>query len=83
MPLDKIADFAKQYLYDFKSSENKLAQTKLSSPRKWSPPASGSFKTNFDGAMFDESNEAGLGVVIRNFEGVVMANMLEKIKNHL
>jgi len=30
--------------------------------------------------MFDESDEAGLGVVIRNSEGQVMATLSEKIK---
>ena len=37
-------------------------------------------KTNYDGVMFDESDEAGLGVVIRNSEGQVMATLSEKIK---
>ncbi|KAL0006368.1 hypothetical protein SO802_013929, partial [Lithocarpus litseifolius] len=40
----------------------------------------GCFKTNYDGAMFDESDEAGLGVVIRNSEGQVMVALSEKIK---
>lgn len=29
--------------------------------------------------MFDKSDEANLGVVIHNFEGEVMAGLLEKI----
>ena len=33
------------------------------------------FKTNFNGAMFDEVD---LGVVIRNSEGVVMVALSEK-----
>ena len=37
-------------------------------------------KTNYDGVMFDESDEAGLGVVIRNSEGQVLATLSEKIK---
>ena len=36
-------------------------------------------KINFDGALFGESNEVGLGVVIRNSEGEVMAAFFEKI----
>jgi len=47
----------------------------LSSLKKWSPLASWYFKTNFDGAMFDE---ADLGVVIRNFEGIVMVALSEE-----
>ena len=75
LSLDRITNFAKQYLHDFKSSENTPAQTRLLSLRKWSPLASGYFKTNFDGAMFDE---ADLGMVIRNFEGVVMVALSEE-----
>lgn len=43
------------------------------------PSPSDSLKTNFDGAIFQESNEAGTGVVIRNFTGEVMAALSEKI----
>ncbi|KAK9989949.1 hypothetical protein SO802_030188 [Lithocarpus litseifolius] len=38
------------------------------------------FKTNYDGAMFDESDEVGLGVVVRNSEGQVLVALSEKIK---
>ena len=48
--------------------------------RKWSPPGSSMMKTNFDGALFGESDQAGLGVVIRNSEGQVMAALSEKIQ---
>ena len=37
-------------------------------------------KTNYDGAMFDESDEAGIGVVIQNFDGEVMVALSEKIQ---
>ena len=36
-------------------------------------------KTNYDGAMFRESNEAGIGVVIWNSEDKVLAAISEKI----
>ena len=38
------------------------------------------WKTNFDGAMFSESDQARIGVVIRNHEGQVMAALSKKIK---
>ena len=37
------------------------------------------FKTNFNGAIFEESNEAGIGVVVQNPNGEVMATLAEKI----
>ena len=36
-------------------------------------------KINFDGALFGESDSAGIGVVIRSSEGGVLAALLEKI----
>ena len=41
---------------------------------KWKPPtAAMMWKTNFDRAMFSESDQAGIGVVVRNQVGQVMA----------
>ena len=37
-------------------------------------------KVNFDGAMFNERDEAGIGVIIRNPRGEVMAAFSEKIQ---
>ena len=34
---------------------------------------------NFDGAIFDKDNNAGLGVVIRNNEGLVLASLSQLI----
>ena len=49
---------------------------------KWKPPDLNGFKTNFDGAMFKDTGEAGLarlGVVIRNHEGEIIAALSERI----
>ena len=35
-------------------------------------------KTNFDGAMFEELNEVGLEVVVRNPQGKNMATLSQK-----
>ena len=46
---------------------------------KWTAPNRNVYKTNFDSAMFHDSGEAGLDVVIRNHEGEVMTELSEKI----
>ena len=38
------------------------------------------YKANFDGAMFNENDEAGVVVVIRDSMGQIIAAMAEKIK---
>ncbi|XP_075670454.1 uncharacterized protein LOC142640268 [Castanea sativa] len=46
---------------------------------KWMPPPSGCFKANFDGAVFQERAVAGLGTIIRNDCGLVMAALTQVI----
>lgn len=38
-----------------------------------------SYETNYDGAVFEDTNEAGIGVVVRNAKGEVIATLSEKI----
>ena len=47
---------------------------------KWEPPPPSQLKVNFDGAVFRETEEAGLGVVVRDSHGKVLASLAEKIK---
>ncbi|XP_075664873.1 uncharacterized protein LOC142634467 [Castanea sativa] len=46
---------------------------------KWKPSRSDFYKVNYDGAMLKDSGKAGIGVVIRNENGEVMASLAEKI----
>ncbi|XP_030949950.1 uncharacterized protein LOC115973850 [Quercus lobata] len=46
---------------------------------KWSPPLGEGYKTNYDGAVFEDSGEAGIGVVVRNATSEVLAALSEKI----
>ena len=43
------------------------------------PPKLGEYKINFDGAMFNESEEAGIGVMVRDSSGQVIAALAEKV----
>ena len=45
----------------------------------WRAPPAGFVKINFDGAVFDEANMSGVGVVIRDSYGEVLASCSEKI----
>ena len=37
------------------------------------------YKTNYDGAVFADSDEAGIEVIVRNDKGEVLAALSEKI----
>ena len=43
----------------------------------WTPPPDGCVKINFDRATFNDINKAGLGVVIRDRFGQLLALLLE------
>ena len=79
LPLRNIANFAKNYINDFKGMDRPSVQRKWAVPRKWSPLVVDSVKINYDGAMFGESDIAGIGVVIRNCKGQVMAALSKQI----
>ena len=79
LPLRNVAGFAKNYLCEFRGLDRKLPHRQLTSSPRWHPPNAGSVKTNYDGAMFGESDNAGIGVVIRNCEGQALAAFSEKI----
>lgn len=44
----------------------------------WSPPRSNTFKVNFDGALIKAQKEAGVGVVVRDGSGFVLAALAAK-----
>ena len=48
---------------------------------RWKPPDSGLYKINFDGALFADQGSAAIGVVIRDWEGQVIAALSEKVRH--
>lgn len=45
----------------------------------WVPPDLPFHKANFNGALFRDSSSAGIGVVVRDFEGNVIGALFERI----
>ncbi|XP_030939770.1 uncharacterized protein LOC115964643 [Quercus lobata] len=45
----------------------------------WKPPPPGSFKVNVDGALFSKSKQSGVGVMVHDEEGNVIAAMSRKM----
>lgn len=70
----KLMSLASNSLLEFQraSLEPPLAR-KSPTTVKWLPPPMGWLKVNFDGAIFKEKNLAGIGCIIRNDKGLVMA----------
>ena len=73
--------FAESYLQTFVAGHSQRLPPVRSfvGPVKCKPPSASSVKIKFDGALFGESDCAGLGVVIRNSDGKVLAALSKKI----
>nr|POE76998.1 hypothetical protein CFP56_57524 [Quercus suber] len=56
-----------------------IPSVRHAAPRKWSPLEQDWWKVNFDGTMSGESEEIGVGVIVRNFRGEVKTALAEKI----
>ena len=47
---------------------------------KWVPPPQGWFKANVDGDIFKETNKVGIGVVVRDSQGWMLAALSEIVE---
>ncbi|XP_075663284.1 uncharacterized protein LOC142632844 [Castanea sativa] len=79
LPIDRITEHARERRLEA------LAPPVLHIPKRnqhqkiWSPPEAHGFKANYDAATFVEESKAGLGVVIRNSNGLVLASLTQQI----
>ena len=80
LPITQIHRDALERLQEFQVATNHpLHIPTEANSAHWLPPLPQQFKANCDGALFQDINRAGLGVVIRNHEGLVMAALAEQV----
>ena len=74
-PISNINLLASNLLQEFLASQEDVAPTSLPSvnQHQWRPPDHDHFKVNFDAALFQSLNLAGIGVIIRDWRGDVVA----------
>ncbi|XP_075649759.1 uncharacterized protein LOC142620244 [Castanea sativa] len=72
-------NLARDRLYEFSNLHNPISASAATPATCWRPPDQGFFKINFDGALFSKENRAGIGVVVRNEEGLVLASLSQQI----
>ncbi len=81
--IDRLYPRALELLTEFHQAQDNHSQTshatEPSTRTKWKLPIPDRFKVNFDGATFAETNEAGLGAIICNHQGEVMASLCQWI----
>ena len=70
---------AADYVQKYRRAQTQLySYSPTSSPCRWSPPPSSRFKLNFDAAIFKENDAMGMGAIIRNENGELMAALSAK-----
>ena len=75
--LHQIALLSKKWLAEYQArqiSPNPVPIRTQPSSCMWKPPPSGTFKINFDGAIFPTEKKSSIGVVIRDSRGLVIAS---------
>ena len=81
LPIEKIYNDTIERLQEYHSvQEEPLQQDMVSHPTQWLPPSPSIYKINFDGAIFIDTDSAGLGLVARDSDGMVIASLLERIR---
>ena len=78
-PLEQIAKQAYQSLQEFRSAQPRKSVAATSGLVRWQPPPANLIKINFDGAAFKDDERAGIGVVIRDNQGLVLASLSQNI----
>ena len=80
-PLNQVDPQAAKFLQDYFDTQDIQAPSNstATSTHSWTPPNTNSFKANFDGAVFNSSNSAGVGVIICDNNGEVTVAMSERI----
>ncbi|XP_065629271.1 uncharacterized protein LOC136067407 [Quercus suber] len=78
--LEYITSAAGNFLWDFLKVQEPVQVTRQAATvHHWCPPPHARFKANFDGAIFQSSNEAGIKVVIRNHRGEIISSLSLRI----
>ena len=79
LPCSKIAQTASSLLSEFQQGKQWPVTKNRTNLVRWQASSGNSVKVNFDGAIFKEEQESGIGVVIRNNKGQVLAALSKKV----
>nr|POF04686.1 hypothetical protein CFP56_38526 [Quercus suber] len=79
LTLDKVLEFAQDRLTGSETTNERSSHPHGCATMHWTAPEANGLKINFDGAIFVDKDCAGIGVVIRNDAGLIMASLTQQI----
>ena len=79
VPLEQVLNKARDLKLGCLLDPTTVTATPKQPMTTWTPPPFHAYKVNFDDALFERENRAGLGVVIWNHDGLVMASLFEVV----
>lgn len=77
--LRQLLQQAKERVHEFSMHYTTPTPPQVLPSTSLRPPDTSWYKINFDSALFDKENCAGIGIVIRNDKGLVMASLSQEI----
>ncbi|XP_023871669.1 uncharacterized protein LOC111984279 [Quercus suber] len=78
-PAIVLARWKKNYLEEYLIANHVVRPYRESVEAVWQPPKPPWYKANMDGATFEQQKEVGIGVVIRDHHGIVVAALSKKL----
>ncbi|XP_062014420.1 uncharacterized protein LOC133730938 [Rosa rugosa] len=72
--------WATSFLNDYKKLHERQGRKARRAPIKWTCPPRGRLKINIDGSFCVETGSGGVGVVVRNYEGMCMATFARTVQ---
>lgn len=78
--IDQLPRVVAEWLAKFNAA-HPITQTRTAQSRliQWKRPPPFFFKINYDGALCSSSNCSGIGIVIRDYEGLVIASLAQNL----
>ena len=77
--IHKIEGRAKMMVCEFWDDDQEQQRSVRRPQARWSPPPTGTYKANFNVALFEELHCAGLGAVYRDHSSQVIAALSQRI----
>ena len=81
-PLTLIVQRAYEALLEYRAAQpwHSMAAPTAKQHARWIPPPPNYYKANFNAAIFDDVGRAGLGVIIRDSQGIAMVALAQNVQ---